>query len=54
MVAVSKIKEGDVLLELEDIHMYFGKVAALAGISLKIRKGEIHSVIGPNGAGKRL
>ena len=29
MVAVSKIKEGDVLLELEDIHMYFGKVNAL-------------------------
>ena len=34
--------------------MSFGKVAALAGISLKIRKGEIHSVIGPNGAGKTV
>ena len=45
---------GDVLLELEDIHMYFGKVHALEGISLQIRKGEIHSVIGPNGAGKTV
>jgi branched-chain amino acid transport system ATP-binding protein len=45
---------GDVLLELDDIHMFFGKVAALAGVKLKIRKGEIHSVIGPNGAGKTV
>jgi len=45
---------GDILLELEDIHMDFGKVSALAGVSLKIRKGEIHSVIGPNGAGKTV
>lgn len=48
------VKEGDALLELKDIHMHFGKVAALAGISLAIRKGEIHSVIGPNGAGKTV
>ena len=44
----------DVLLALDDIHMSFGKVLALAGVSLKIRKGEIHSVIGPNGAGKTV
>jgi branched-chain amino acid transport system ATP-binding protein len=48
------IKEQDVLLEIEDVHMSFGKVLALAGVSLKIRKGEIHSVIGPNGAGKTV
>jgi len=46
--------QADVLLELKDIHMSFGKVSALAGISLKIRKGAIHSVIGPNGAGKTV
>ena len=44
----------DVLLEIEDLHMSFGKVLALQGIDLKIRKGEIQSVIGPNGAGKTV
>jgi branched-chain amino acid transport system ATP-binding protein len=48
------IKEQNVLLEIEDVHMSFGKVLALAGVSLKISKGEIHSVIGPNGAGKTV
>ena len=47
-------KNDDVLLELENIHMSFGKVVALSGVSLKIKKGEIHSVIGPNGAGKTV
>jgi branched-chain amino acid transport system ATP-binding protein len=50
----SEIMEGDVLLELEDVHMYFGRVGALAGISLEVRKREIHSIIGPNGAGKTV
>jgi len=55
ILAVSNaIKEQDVLLEIEDVHMSFGKVLALAGVSLKIREGEIHSVIGPNGAGKTV
>ena len=54
MVESNDIKEGGVLLELEDIHMSFGKVNALAGISLQVRKGEIHSIIGPNGAGKTV
>jgi len=47
-------KNENILLELQDIHMRFGKVKALAGINLKIKKGEIHSVIGPNGAGKTV
>ena len=47
-------KAGDALLELEDVHMHFGKVTALSGVNLTIRKGEIHSVIGPNGAGKTV
>ena len=54
MVALDETRDADVLLELKDIHMYFGKVTALSGVSLKIRKGEIHSVIGPNGAGKTV
>ncbi|MDF1593073.1 MAG: ABC transporter ATP-binding protein [Desulfobacterales bacterium] len=54
MIGSEEIKGNDVLLELEDIHMSFGKVSALAGVSLKIRRGEIHSIIGPNGAGKTV
>jgi branched-chain amino acid transport system ATP-binding protein len=44
----------EILLELGDIHMYFGRVGALAGISLRVRRGQIHSIIGPNGAGKTV
>ena len=54
MVQVGELKDGDTLLKLEDVHMYFGKVAALAGVSLEVKKGEIHSIIGPNGAGKTV
>ena len=51
---MADLKEGDTILELEDVHMFFGKVAALAGVSLEVKKGEIHSIIGPNGAGKTV
>ena len=54
MVQVGELKEGDTILKLEDIHMSFGKVEALAGVSLDVKKGEIHSIIGPNGAGKTV
>jgi branched-chain amino acid transport system ATP-binding protein len=54
LITSSEIKAGDVLLALEDLHMYFGRVGALAGISLEVSKGEIHSIIGPNGAGKTV
>lgn len=54
MAEAQEIKEGETLLKLEDIHMYFGKVKALAGVSLEVKKGEIHSIIGPNGAGKTV
>ena len=54
MRGTTAIKADDVLLELKDLHMHFGKVAALSGVSLQVRKGDIHSVIGPNGAGKTV
>ncbi len=54
MVVQNSIKEGDILLKLDNLHMYFGRVAALSGVSLEVRKGEIHSIIGPNGAGKTV
>jgi branched-chain amino acid transport system ATP-binding protein len=40
------------LLELDDIHVYYGKIAALRGVSLGVERGEIVSLIGANGAGK--
>jgi branched-chain amino acid transport system ATP-binding protein len=40
------------LLELENIHTYYGHIHALKGISLKVEKGEIVTLIGANGAGK--
>jgi len=54
MNSEGKMKEGDVLLRLENIFMAFGRVQALNGIDLEVRKGEIHSIIGPNGAGKTV
>ncbi|MCP4581720.1 MAG: ATP-binding cassette domain-containing protein, partial [candidate division Zixibacteria bacterium] len=40
------------ILEVNDIHLTFGGVTALAGVSFDVREGEILSIIGPNGAGK--
>ena len=40
------------LLEVENIHSYYGNIHALMGISLKIEEGEVVTLIGSNGAGK--
>jgi len=40
------------LLEIEDIHTYYGNIEALKGISLTVEEGEIVTLIGSNGAGK--
>jgi branched-chain amino acid transport system ATP-binding protein len=40
------------LLEIKDIYVHYGKIAALKGISLTVAEGEIVSLIGANGAGK--
>jgi branched-chain amino acid transport system ATP-binding protein len=42
------------LLKVENLHMAFGGVRAVHGVSLEVRRGEIFSVIGPNGAGKTV
>jgi branched-chain amino acid transport system ATP-binding protein len=40
------------LLDVRDLHVAYGKVEALHGISLRVDEGSIVTVIGPNGAGK--
>jgi branched-chain amino acid transport system ATP-binding protein len=40
------------MLELRDVHTYYGNIHALKGISITINKGEIVTLIGSNGAGK--
>ena len=39
-------------LAADDVHLRFGGVVALAGVSVDIRAGQISAIIGPNGAGK--
>ncbi len=43
---------GEVILELEDVHTYYGSIEALKGITINVRQGEIVTLIGANGAGK--
>ena len=40
------------LLEVKDIHTYYGNIEALKGISLEVEEGECVTLIGSNGAGK--
>ncbi|GAA4725597.1 ABC transporter ATP-binding protein [Brevibacillus fulvus] len=40
------------LLELQNVHTYYGGIHALKGISLTVEKGEVVTLIGSNGAGK--
>lgn len=42
----------DPVLELKDLRKSFGALPATDGVSLTLRRGEIHALIGPNGAGK--
>ncbi|CCF85795.1 high-affinity branched-chain amino acid ABC transporter (ATP-binding protein) [Nitrolancea hollandica Lb] len=40
------------MLEIKDVHTYYGQIAALKGVSLTVDEGEIVALIGANGAGK--
>jgi branched-chain amino acid transport system ATP-binding protein len=41
------------LLEIDDLHVAYGKVEAVHGVSLAVGAARIVTVIGPNGAGRR-
>jgi branched-chain amino acid transport system ATP-binding protein len=40
------------ILEIDDVHVYYGAIHALKGVSLNVAEGEIVTLIGANGAGK--
>lgn len=42
----------DALFEIKDLEVSYGSIAAIKGISLEVRKGEIVTILGANGAGK--
>src|SRR5437870_11041797 len=43
---------GKLILELKDVHTFYGSIEALKGISLEVHEGEIVTLLGANGAGK--
>jgi len=45
-------RKGDPMLSVDDIAVYYGNIAAVKGLSLRVHPGEIVSLIGSNGAGK--
>jgi branched-chain amino acid transport system ATP-binding protein len=40
------------MLRVEDLHVYYGKIHALKGVTFEVRRGEIVALLGNNGAGK--
>jgi branched-chain amino acid transport system ATP-binding protein len=44
--------ERSTVLEIQDVHTYYGSIHALKGISLEVREGEVVTLLGANGAGK--
>lgn len=42
----------EVLLEVKDLHVSYGAIAAIKGIDLTVKRGEVVTILGANGAGK--
>jgi branched-chain amino acid transport system ATP-binding protein len=49
---MSSTNGGTPILQLNDVHTYYGSIHALKGISLEVHEGEIVTLLGANGAGK--
>jgi branched-chain amino acid transport system ATP-binding protein len=52
MQIVGKVERAETLLDVEDLGVNYGPIAAVRSVSLSVCKGEIVSLIGANGAGK--
>ncbi len=50
--AAAPAPSSDLILELNDVHTYYGAIHALKGISLDVHRGEVVTLLGANGAGK--
>lgn len=48
----AEVDKNNILLNVDDLQVYFGAIHALKGINFTVKKGEIVSLIGANGAGK--
>jgi polar amino acid transport system ATP-binding protein len=42
----------ETIINIENVHKYFGRVHALRGVNLQVRKGEVLVIVGPSGSGK--
>jgi branched-chain amino acid transport system ATP-binding protein len=48
----SSARDSGAMLTVQDLHVYYGNIAAVKGLTLAVRPGEIVTLIGSNGAGK--
>ena len=44
--------ESPIILETRELRREFDGLVAVADVSMKVQKGQLHAIIGPNGAGK--